>query len=87
MTTKKTVAEIKRNAAIIADLENAEVLLRVAYKTADGWKRLRLPANASTALRQASIRLVEARLNKLVPPVVEAVVDKAISELVDNLNN
>ncbi len=86
MTTKKTVAEIKRNTAIIADLGDAKAF-RVAYKTADGWKRLRLPSFASDSLRRASINLVEARLEKLVPAVVAAVVDKAIAELVGNLGN
>ncbi len=86
MTTKKTVAEIKRNTAIIADLGNAKAI-RVAYKTEDGWKRLRIPAFAAESLRQASINLVEARLEKLVPIVVAAVVDKAIAELVGDLGN
>ena len=85
MTTKKAASEIKRNLAIVNDLRNAKAV-RVAYKTADGWKRLRLPSKVVPSLKRGAISVVDARLAKLFPIVVEAAVDKAVAELVGEIN-
>jgi len=85
-SSESIVSKIKRNTGILEDLENAKVL-RVAYKTKKGWKRLRLPKGVMEGLRRAATSQVEERLNKLVPDAVSTAVDKAIESLMSDLNN
>lgn len=85
MTLAKTVAKIKRNARLLDEIEGASDF-RIAYKTKDGWKRLRLPADVVEGVRFGAGRVVSNRLDKLVPATVDAAVDKAVETLVELLS-
>jgi hypothetical protein len=86
MSLKDLVTKVRRNKGVLEAIDNAPVL-RIAYKTDKGWKRLRVPKSDAAALRCAASSIVERRLAKLVPEVASLVVDKALTELVAELNN
>ena len=82
---KKKLAEaIKYNARVLSAVEDATAF-RVAYKTANGWKRLIVPPIAEVILREAAVEIVKERLDTLVPLAAEIVINKALDKLVDDL--
>lgn len=85
MTFTKTVDAIKRNTRLLGEIEEATDF-RIAYKTKDGWKRLRLPDGVARTTQIAAGRIVSARLDKLVPAAVDVATDAAMKTLVDLLN-
>jgi hypothetical protein len=85
MTFSKTVAAIKRNTRLLGEIEEASDF-RIAYKTKDGWKRLRLPADVVKGVQVGAGRVVSSRLDKLVPSAVERATDAAMKTLVEMLN-
>jgi len=85
MTLAKTVAGIKRNTGLLGEIRDASDF-RISFKTKDGWKRLRLPADFAATVRYAAGKVVSDRLDKLVPAAVEATVDSAMGSLVELLN-
>jgi len=82
-----SIAEIKRNAAVLAEITDAKNF-RIAYQTADGeWKRLRVPTKSLVEmLRTTATMTVNYRLDRLVPRVVDNAIDEALNALVDKLN-
>jgi hypothetical protein len=85
MSLKDLVAKVKRNTGLLEDLDNASVV-RIAYKTDKGWKRLRVPKSDAAALRRTASSIVEKRLDKLVPEAQALVVDAALDDLVAQFN-
>ncbi len=85
MTLENCVAEVNRNLGVLKDLKSASAV-RVAYKTKDGWKRLRVPKRDVEPLRRSAVAVVEERLDVLAPDAVELVIDQALAGLADSLN-
>jgi hypothetical protein len=85
MTLKKCVAEINRNLSVLKDLKTASAV-RVAYKTEDGWKRLRLPERVVELFRNGAVVVVEERLDALTDDAVGCTIDQAVEELITSLN-
>lgn len=85
MTLEKCVAEINRNIGVLRDLKNSPTV-RVAYKTEDGWKRLRVPKQPAKSLRSGAVELVEDRLDVLLTESVGLAIDAALAELFSGLN-
>lgn len=86
MSLRDLVAKVRRNKGVLEAIDNAPVL-RIAYKTDKGWKRLRVPKSDAAALRRTASSIVEKRLEKLVPEAANLVVDKALTELVAEFND
>lgn len=86
MSLKDLVVEVKRNTDLLGDLDTASVM-RIAYKTDKGWKRLRVPKSDAAALRRTASSIVEKRLEKLVPEAEALVVDAALDDLVAQFND
>jgi hypothetical protein len=86
MSLKNLVAKVRRNTGLLEDLDTASVV-RIAYKTDKGWKRLRVPKSDAAALRRTASSIVEKRLDKLVPEAQALVVDAALDDLVAEFNN
>jgi hypothetical protein len=85
MSIEALKAEIKRNTGVLEDIEGASDV-RIAYKTADGWKRLLAPALVET-LRTYAVMTIGERLATLVPPTLDLVIDKVLTELAAELND
>lgn len=83
---KAVVAEVKRNISVLEEIAKASDL-RIAYKTEEGWKRLRVPATAAEVLRLCAAEVIDERLSVLLPVLTTAVTDKALDELVAELND
>lgn len=80
MTLEKCTAAINRNIGVLKDLE-ASPTVRVAYKTADGWKRLLIPKTCVPALRAGAVATVQKRLDALTADAVVLAIDQALAQM------